>query len=163
MIHAIAACAVLLLAVPSGARGADLTNVHVGVVASMSATPIYIAVQMGYFRAEGLNVETTTFPSATNMMAPLAAGQLDAGGGSATAGLYNAVDRGIDVRIVANLAYDPTGYGYSRLVVRSDLVKSGRYKTVADLKGMTIQDVAPGVTAESQLNKLLESAGLKAM
>lgn len=162
VIRAVAvAFAVLSLAVPSGARSADLTNVRVGVIASMSAAPIFIAEQLGYFRAEGLNVEFTTFPSATNMMAPLAAGQLDVGGGAAVAGLYNAVGRGIDVRIVANLANDPIGYGFQRLVVRTDLVKSGKYKTLADLKGMTFAGLARGVTAESQLSKLLESAGLK--
>jgi len=29
-----------------------------------------------------------------------------------------------------------TGYGFNVLIVRKDLVTSGRYKTLADLKGM---------------------------
>jgi len=127
----------------------------------MSAAPFFIADQLGYFKQEGLNVEVTTFPSAANMIAPLGAGQLDVGGGAAVASLYNAVGRGIDVRIVADLAYDPPNYGFQRLIVRTDLVKSGRFKTIADLKGMNVANNAIGVAAESQLAKLLEYGGLK--
>jgi NitT/TauT family transport system substrate-binding protein len=160
-IRVLAPLAVLALAVPSGARSADLTTVHLGLVPSMSAAPLFVADQLGYFKQEGLDVQVTTFPSAANMIAPLGAGQLDVGGGAAVASMYNAIGRGIDVRVVADLATDPPGYGFQRLIVRSDLVKSGRYKAVADLKGMTFANNARGVGAESQLNKLLEYGGLK--
>jgi NitT/TauT family transport system substrate-binding protein len=161
LMRALAATAVLALALPSGARSADLTTVHLGLVPSMSAAPLFIADQLGYFKQEGLDVQVTTFPSAANMIAPLGAGQLDVGGGAAVASMYNAIGRGIDVRVVADLMTDTPGYGCQRLLVRSDLVKNGRYKTVADLKGMTFAGNARGVGAESQLNKLLESGGLK--
>src|ERR1700678_3412581 len=122
-IRALAALAVLAFTVPSGARSADLAVVHLGLVPSMSAAPLFIADQLGYFKQEGLDVQVTTFPSAANMIAPLGAGQLDVGGGAAVASMYNAIGRGIDVRVVADLATDPPGYGFQRLIVRTDLVK----------------------------------------
>ena len=163
--RAAAAVVVLGLAAPAAVHAADPApapvTVHLGVLPALSAAPLYIADELGYFKAEGITIETTTFTSAAEMVAPLAAGQLDAGGGAAAAGFYNAVARGSDVRIVSGLASDPLHYGFQRFLVRTDLVKSGKYKTVADLKGMTVANNAPGVTAESQLEKLLESGGLK--
>ena len=95
------------------------------------------------------------------MVAPLGAGQLDAGAGSASAGLYNAVARGIKIRIVADKASSPPGYGGTKILMRKDHVDSGRYKTLTDLKGMKFAMNAPGVSNTSTLNTLLKSVGLK--
>jgi NitT/TauT family transport system substrate-binding protein len=46
------------------------------------------------------------------------------------------------------------------LIIRSDLVKSGRYKNVKDLKGLTLSMPAPGIATASQLAHLLRTAGL---
>ena len=125
-----------------------LVPLRVGVIASMSMAPLYIADRKGYFAEEGLKIEFIDFDSVSNMVAPLGVGQLDAGGALA-AGIYNAVGRGIDVRVVADLASDPPGYGFQELLVRTDLVRSGRYKSFKDLKGMTIAGNTPGSTSSS--------------
>jgi NitT/TauT family transport system substrate-binding protein len=80
-------------------------------------------------------VKMTDFQSGAMMVAPLGTGELDAGGGSASAGLYNAVLRGIKIKIVADKASSPPGYGATKLLVRKDLIDSGRYKTLKDIKG----------------------------
>jgi len=94
-------------------------------------------------------------------VAPLGAGQIEAGAGSASAGLYNAVARGIKIKIVADKASSPPGYGATKILVRKDHVESGRYRSLADLKGMKFAMNAPGVSNTSTLNTLLQSAGLK--
>src|SRR4029077_16973054 len=53
------------------------------------------------------------------------------------------------------------GYGYSSLMVRKDLVDSGRYKGFADLKGMKVAIGAPGTGTASALNEVLKQGGLK--
>ncbi|HEY1540972.1 MAG TPA: ABC transporter substrate-binding protein, partial [Xanthobacteraceae bacterium] len=53
------------------------------------------------------------------------------------------------------------GYEYSTLLVRKDLVDSGRYKSLADLKGMTIAAAAQGAGSESAINEALKKGGLK--
>jgi NitT/TauT family transport system substrate-binding protein len=123
--------------------------------------PIFIADQKGYFRDEGLDVKVTNFRSAADMVAPLGAGQIEAGAGSASAGLYNAVARGIKIKIVADKASSPPGYGATKILVRKDHVESGRYRSLQDLKGMKFAMNAPGVSNTSTLNTLLQSAGLK--
>jgi NitT/TauT family transport system substrate-binding protein len=95
------------------------------------------------------------------MVAPLGAGQLDVGAGSPAAGLYNAVARGIPIKIVADKGSTPKGYGYQPLLVRKDLVDSGRYRSLGDLKGMKIAGSAPGSASTSTLNEALKSAGLE--
>jgi len=135
--------------------------ITVGATSSTSDAPIYIAERLNYFRAEGLDVKVVNFRSAADMVAPLGAGQIEAGAGSASAGLYNAVARGIAIKIVADKASSPPGYGGTKILVRKDHMDSGRYKEVRDLKGMKFAMNAPGVSNTSTLNTLLKSAGLK--
>jgi len=135
-------------------------TIAVGATSSTSDAPIYIADKKGYFQAEGLDVKVANFRSAADMVAPLGAGQIQAGAGSASAGLYNAVLRGIKIKIVADKASSPPGYGATKILVRRDHVESGRYREIKDLKGMKFAMNAPGVSNTSTLNTLLKSVGL---
>jgi NitT/TauT family transport system substrate-binding protein len=156
LVFGMAAC--LLLA---HAQSLPAQTITVGATSSTSDAPIYIADKKGYFQAEGLDVKVTNFRSAADMVAPLGAGQLQVGAGSASAGLYNAVARGIKIKIVADKASSPPGYGATKILVRKDHVVSGRYKEPRDLKGLKFAMNAPGVSNTSTLNTLLRSAGLK--
>jgi NitT/TauT family transport system substrate-binding protein len=158
--------AAALCVLAAGARvplaAADtMTPVRVGVgTDSITMTPFYLAEKRGYFKAEGLNVEFVPLPSAALMIAPLGAGQLDVGGGAITAGLYNAVARGIDLKIVADLGSDPPGYGFQTLVVRKSLIAAGGYKGVKDLKGKRIAITARGISTSALVAALLKTGGL---
>jgi NitT/TauT family transport system substrate-binding protein len=157
---AIRVCAVLgALAAATGMAAAQA--ITVGVTSSTSDAPIFIADKKGYFRDEGLDVKVVNFRSAADMVAPLGAGQIEAGAGSASAGLYNAVARGIKIKIVADKASSAQGYGATKILVRKDHVESGRYRELKDLKGMKFAMNAPGVSNTSTLNTLLKSAGLQ--
>jgi NitT/TauT family transport system substrate-binding protein len=143
------------------ATGARSAEVKIGVANAISDAGIFIAKEKGFFQEEGLSVEIISFASGANMVAPLGSGQLDAGGGSAAASFYNAYARGIKMKIVADKASSIPGYPVNRLVVRSDLVKSGRFKTLPDLKGMKFAMNAPGVAAQVTLDLILKKAGLQ--
>ena len=148
-------------AVPRTAPAQDaVAAIKVGVTPALTTAPLYISDRMGFFKDEGLTVEIIEFVSAAAMVAPLGAGQLDVGAGVISAGLYNAVARGIHVRAVADLGSDPPGYGFQWLVIRTDLIKSGRYKTLKDIKGMTLSTPAPGIATMSQYGHMLKSVGL---
>lgn len=137
------------------------TPVRVGTLGAISDAPIFIAVKKGYFKDEGLAVTMTNFNSAAVMVAPMGAGQLDVGAGSPSAGMYNAVARNINVKIVADKAQSTPGYGATKLIVRKDHIDSGRFKSLADLKGMKVAGNAPGVSNTAMLNAMLTSVGLK--
>ncbi len=153
--------AFVVLAGLASAGTALAQTITVGAASTTSDAPIYIAERKGFFRAEGIDVKVINFRSASDMVAPLGAGQLDAGAGSAGAALYNAVARGIRIKIVADKASSPAGYGATKILVRKDLVDSGRYTKLEDLKGLRFAMNAPGVSNTSTLNTLLKSVGLK--
>lgn len=144
----------------TAARAADRVPVRIGAAQTTSDAQIFIAMRNGYFADEGLDVSITNFASAANMVAPLGAGQLDVGAGSVSAGLYNAVGRGIKIKVVADKSSSPPGYGPTQIIVRKELVDSGRYRSPADLKGFRFAMNGPGVSNTSTLNTLLTSAGL---
>ena len=145
--------------VPASAQAPVVVNV--GAASTTSDAPIYIADKKGYFREEGLEAKVTNFRSAADMVAPLGIGQLDAGAGSASAGLYNAMLQGIKIKVVADKASSSPGYGATKILVRKDHVDSGRFKDIKDFKGMKFAMNAPGVSNTATLNAILKSAGLK--
>lgn len=142
------------------AQPADKTLVKVGIVGSVTDVGVLVADDKGYFADEGISVQIIPFNSAAQMIAPLASGELDVGGGGPSAALYNAVDRGIDIRMVADKTSTPPGYPQAFLVVRKDLVESGKYRAYSDLRGMRIAGTAPGASSTPTLYKLLALGGL---
>ncbi len=120
----------------------------------------FIADKKGYFRAEGLDVSLTSLPNSPQMIGPLGMGQLDVGAGTVAASLYNAVAQNITIRAVADKGSMRPGYGFSGLLVRKDLVDSGRFKSFKDLKGMTIAVGTFGSANSSAVNEALKRGGL---
>jgi NitT/TauT family transport system substrate-binding protein len=149
-----------VLGAAGSARADGPPVIRVGILTSTTDAPLWIADRNGYFKDEGIAVQFLTFTSGETMIAPLSTAQLDAGGGSAAASLYNAVARGADLRIVADLGSDPPGYGFDQMIVRADLVKSGKVKSIKDLRGMTIATNALGSPSSTQLVKYLAKGGL---
>ncbi len=148
------------LAAPRAARAQGLVPLKVGSASSSSDVAIFLADRKGYFREEGLSVEVITFTSAANMVAPLGSGQLDVGGGSASAGLYNAYARGIKLKIVADKASSQPGYTVNKLLIARKHVDSGRFKSWADLKGMKIAMNGVGISSWGTLYAALQRAGV---
>ncbi len=157
-----ALCAGLLASFSAAtpARGDDPVTIKVGALNIGSDAPFLIADKKGYFKDEGLSVVFTVFPSAGQMVVPLSSGQLDVGGGAPAVGIYNAFSRGINIKVVADRATDAPGYGFDPLLVRTDLIKSGRFKTPKDLKGMTIAGNQAGSNSTVALYELLKKYGL---
>jgi NitT/TauT family transport system substrate-binding protein len=145
----------------TAASAASPITVRVGTANVASDVGFFIADKKGYFKEEGLVVTFTSFNSAARMIAPLGTGQLDVGGGTVSAGLYNAAARDINVKVVADKGSIQPGYGFSALMVRKDLVDSGRYKSYKDLKGLNIAVGASGTGTTSALNEALKKGGLK--
>jgi NitT/TauT family transport system substrate-binding protein len=151
-----------------GAIGATATaafaqsrvSVSVGVTNSNSDAPFFIAEAKGYFRQQGLDVDLIPFDSAAKMVALLGTGQLDVSAGAPSAGLYNIAARAVDIRIVADKGSTPRGYGYLPLMVRKSLIDSGKVKSVRDLRGLKIAEVAQATSSFCTMNEALKRGGL---
>ena len=104
----IARIAVALFAIASSLSGAaaqaakPIEKVVLGYPQTATDIGLYVADKRGYFRDEGIQVEFINFDSASRMIIPLVAGDLDVAAGAASSAFYNAV-AGVDFRIVAAL------------------------------------------------------------
>ncbi len=135
-------------------------EVKVGVLSSLSDAGIYIAAERGYFRDEGLAVSLERFGATPEMTPPLASGQLDVGAGAPTPSLFNAISRDIPVKLVADKGLNSRGHGFNALVVRKDLVDSGRVQTLADLRGLRVASPSQNSPMELQIESGLREFGL---
>lgn len=121
---------------------------------------VFLGIERGYFREQGIDLELTKFNSATDFMPALAAGQLDGGGGGINAGLMNAIARGIAVKIVADKGINSAGHG-NWLVLRRDLADSGRVREVADLRGETVAVVSDQSAGAMAFDRVMQRVGLR--
>lgn len=154
--------ALLCAAAPVGtwAQGAP-TVVKVGVLDSLAEAPTFIAFEKGYFREEGLDVRFEKFQNTADMVAPLSAGQIDVASGAPTLGLYNGALRGLPYKLVADKGRNSKSHGFNAIVVRKDLIDSGKVKSLADLKGLKVGTPSRYSPMEFQLELALKTAGLK--
>jgi NitT/TauT family transport system substrate-binding protein len=121
------------------------TVVKLGVTGRPDQAPLELALRRGYFEQQGIEIQTVQANVGMEFVSALAADQIQVTSGSPNAGLFNALNRGIDIRLVANFAHvGDARDGAVSIIVRSDLVDSGAVKTVADLKGRTINAGAGG-------------------
>lgn len=137
-----------------------LVRVRVGMLDSLSEAPALIAYEQGYFKEAGLDIQFVSFSNTADMVAPLSVGQLDVASGAPTLALFNGALRGLPFKLVADKGRNSPGHGFNALVVRKDLVDSGRVKSIGDIKGMKVATPSRHSPMELQLDIALRSAGL---
>ena len=151
--------ALLALALlPAPASAAE--SVKIGITRTATDIAIYAADKRGYFTAAGIDVTLINVASASAMLMPMAAGELDAIAGSASAGLFNATHRNLDIRLVASKVTTPKGFTSQTLILRKEEFDAGKVTKVADLKGKKIANGSVGTGALGTLNRMLRTAGL---
>ncbi|MDE3076049.1 MAG: ABC transporter substrate-binding protein [Chloroflexota bacterium] len=121
---------------------------------------LYIAIERGYFREEGVNIEDAGAISLDAQIPQLGTGRLDVGLNSLVPGLLNAFARGVGVRILSMAIDHQPGRSYP-IVARKELIDSGQLKSYADLKGKTYSTTAIPSVAVYALDKALRLGGLK--
>jgi len=150
-------------AAPAAALDAPLSppvTVTVGTLGLASDAAIYIAMDKGYFAAQGLDVQDTRFDAGARLIPALAASQLDAGAGSPSAGLFNALQRNIPIEIVGDKGRAGTDSSYMSLLVRKELLDSGAIKDYADFRGRKIASIANDNSNVIQIDRMMRSVGL---
>jgi NitT/TauT family transport system substrate-binding protein len=148
-------------ATPATANPA-LRTVKVGTSPVMSTSGVFLGKELGFFAAEGLNVDIQIFKSSgAPMSVPLASGDLDVGAGNISSGTWNEMNSGVALRLVADKGHIAKGHSYIGLLVRQDHIASGRYKTLKDLKGFKMGLTAlDGVSQQIAADRFLQKAGL---
>ena len=120
----------------------------------------FVALDQGFFAEQGIDLDLPRFDSAGNMIGPLGAGQIEVGSGAIGAGLWNAVARGVDVKVVADGGHVEPGFPQQELIVRKALVDSGAVTSVPDIKGLNVGMSVRGTSIEFVIVKMLGKHGL---
>jgi NitT/TauT family transport system substrate-binding protein len=167
----VAACAPTPVAAPATSKPAAASvatsgpaklsppvTIKYGNVEAASAAPLYIGLDRGYFADMGLDVEPQTFTTAADMVPVLANGQLDAGKGTISAGLFNAMLRGISIKIVADAGSNLSGFVYTTLALRKGF--ADHFTGWADLKGRKVASTGIENAGVYRIDKLMRTVGL---
>jgi NitT/TauT family transport system substrate-binding protein len=130
-------------------------QVKIGILGTTSDVLFWFAEENGYFEHMRIEPVFERFDSGGRMVTSLAANQIDAGGGTPSVALYNAIARGVKVKMVADRASVGPG---QYVMVRQDL--ADQIKDYADLRGRKIGIIAFGTVAHAEMGRALERGGL---
>lgn len=122
--------------------------------------PFFVAKDKGYFDDVGLDVTLATKSGSAETFQLLASANVEAGGATWGAGLFNAINDGATIAIAATIARMPTsGRSPSPFLVSQKAWDAG-IQTVADLKGKKVGIPGPGGFGEYSVAKALGKGGL---
>jgi NitT/TauT family transport system substrate-binding protein len=152
----VAALTALVLAMPAHAQALEKPKITIGVGGKtlFYYLPLTIAIQNGYFKAEGLDVEVQDFPGGSRALQALLGGSVDIVSGAFEHTItQQAKGQNIEALVLQGK--------YAGIVLGMPKAKAAAYKSPADLKGMKIGVTAPGSSTNMFVNILLAKAGLK--
>ncbi|HTP81967.1 MAG TPA: ABC transporter substrate-binding protein [Alphaproteobacteria bacterium] len=149
------ALVLVIAALSAGPTAAALEPVAIGVNPSVSAGATYIALDKGYFREAGLDVDVQIIESTSTSMALLATNRVQVIEGGIAAGYWNALAQRLPVVLAFERGSTPLYHELMLSPARKDTIK-----TPADLKGRTIGLSGPGSVSYYEVAKVLQSAGL---
>lgn len=122
--------------------------------------PFFVAKEMGFFDEFGANVTLSPKGNTAETIQMLASGNIQAGGATWGAGLFNALERGATVAIIATMARMPDTVPSPSPFMVSQKAWDEGIKAVADLKGKRVGIPGPGGFGMFSVAKALEKGGL---
>jgi len=125
---------------------------------TLGTAPIFIAYEQGYFKDEGLEVDLLPTPAIPQIIQALAASQVSFATANPDPALFNALDRGLDIRLLTSLVTNKPGDKPAAFLVRKDLIDSGKYKSPKDLKGLDVG--VPAAQSEFYADLFMKKDGL---
>ena len=141
---------------PAGAA----SPVRMGYLGVAGDAGIFIALEKGYFKAQGLDLSLERFGVGADQMALLGSGRLDIASGAPSPTLFNAILRGLPVVVVADKGSLRKGFGFNVLVVRKSLVDAGQFRGLGDLRGRVLGTASPASIVNFENSLLLRKGGL---
>jgi NitT/TauT family transport system substrate-binding protein len=147
------ALAALLL---SGAVQAQ-TKVTVGALRLTSSGPIFIALDKGYFKGQGLDVELKLFTAAAQPPLAVVSGDVDFAVTGLTASFYNLAAKG-GVKIIGAQSREEPGFNLVAYMVTNDAYAKG-FRSLKDFAGKSVATTTTGSTFHYSLGKLAQKYG----
>lgn len=145
------------------ATSANAETIKIGVVKTASTAGVYIAMDKGYFAAEGLEVDLVNFDASEPIAVAVVSGALDFGVTGLTGGLYSLAGQGA-LRIIAGQHREAPGF-HSQAYLASNRAYDAGLRTPKDIAGHSFAITQFGSTTHYALGLLADKYGfaLKAM
>jgi NitT/TauT family transport system substrate-binding protein len=109
----------------SAAPQPEAIPIRIAIPPYLSNAAIFIAIEEGYFAAEGLDIEIVGMESTSDSVAALVQGDLDVTAGSLNVGWLNAMAAGEAVMFVANKGVAAPGSCYNSMIVSPEVTDNG--------------------------------------
>jgi ABC-type nitrate/sulfonate/bicarbonate transport system substrate-binding protein len=124
--------------------------------------PIFIAADNGYFAAQHLDVQITKYAGSSLTQLPLLArGDLDLTPVVMGPGAFNQATQGFGIKLLASIDQSEKGWHDTGcILVRQDVWATGAIKTIADLKGRTVDGGVDGTAQNYLLKQAVQKGGL---
>jgi NitT/TauT family transport system substrate-binding protein len=159
MVAALAGCGLFGEAAestPASSGPLEKSTIKVAELKIIDATPIHIAIDKGYFKAEGLNIELSTGGKGSANIDNIIGGSIDIGLASYPPSIMPVAKKAADLKIVSDAV--ATTENLFLLVVKKD----GTINNLKGLEGRKIAVSSPGGIAELALRSQLKIAGVNA-
>ena len=159
VIGAGAASALAALALPRLGRAQSAAKIRIGFWPVAAGLPFFAAVEKGYFKEAGLDVEALKFAGAQQVMEAMLSGRSD-GSSNGTGSANLAIGEIAQPGLFKIFATNPSNAKY---VLEEFLVpKDSPAKTMADLKGKRVAS-GPGIQNVTLAKTMLERSGAGVM
>lgn len=144
--------ALALLALLAAAPAAAQEKVAVGVLRYVSSGALFVALERGEFKAQGLDLELKFFDAAQPIAVAVVSGDVDFGLTAFTAGLFNLAGKG-GLKVIAAQAKEAKGYEGNAILASTRAWENGLRK-VEDLKGRSIAITQVGSSFHYQIGQI---------
>ncbi len=155
--------ALIATAVAAGLAGTTTSmaqaddKVVVGALRFTSHSAGFIALEKGYYKEEGLDVEFSFFQAAQPIAVAVASGDVDFGIAGVTGGLMNLADKGA-VKVVAGVLHEKKGVDGMILLASNKAYDAG-VTSVAKMKGHSLAITQTGSTFHYMMARVAEKEG----
>jgi ABC-type nitrate/sulfonate/bicarbonate transport system substrate-binding protein len=140
---------------------APLTTLRQATLGILGEAAAFVALERGYFAAEGLAIELVNARATDQILLGLTSGQIMVFPAPLSPALFNALARGLPLKLVAPLGTNRAGASSNFLMVRAPLIERGEIADYADLRGRRLGIPANSVPAEYVLETALGNGGLR--
>jgi len=147
------AAALLLMASPAGA--ADV--LRIGLLHTLSPAPLYVAMERGYFRDEGLDASFRFFEAAQPIAAAAVAGDIDVGITALTGGFFSLAGRGT-LKVIGGGLHEQQGYEGTAILVSRKAYDAG-LTSLARLGGHSFGITQFGSSFHYMIGRIAEREG----
>ncbi len=156
-----ARCGLLLAAAAALALDASASlaeGIKIGVGNGTDSGAVFIAIDKGYFAAEGLAAETFRFDASQSVAQGIVAGDLDFGASAATAAAYNLAAKG-ELKIIGGQGREVPGF-HGAAMIASNRAWDGGFKSLKDMGNRAIGIVQVGGPVHYETVLLAEKYGV---